>query len=356
MSRADARFIRESLLAAGAALALTVGFNALTDPTRSLYPSRGPATQVANDRAVKLDALMSRSDAPELLVMGSSSSAVLPPDAMAKALGYRSGYNLALVDGTPAEALAILQRLLAQGRAPKAITYGLDPMPFANPGGLPSERKKLLPGDSGWESLRVAARHLTAPLPASLMDYRTADALPLVLLDRHDGRLTYPRWEAAIDANPDRFEARVGRQARQGLRIAFHPGPFEDLRRLDGWLRQHQIDAIFFYPPVHADLRASTAPASRAEFVRRTAAALRRPVLDLYVASHPNQAGQFYDPVHYRSVLGEAIASQLGAAFGTTRLANIRAPISSRLPTNESSELGRVPRHSRSAAPRRPLP
>lgn len=314
MSRTDARFIRESLLAAGAALALTVGFNAITDPTRSLYPSRGQATQVANDRAVKLDALMSRSDAPELLVMGSSSSAVIPPDAMAKALGYRSGYNLALVDGTPAEALALLQRLQSQGRAPKSITYGLDPMPFVNPGGLPSERKKLLPGQGYWDRVRVAVRHLTAPLPASLMDHRAAHSAPLVILDRIDGRLQYPLWDAAIQADGQAYEARVQRQANQGLRLAFRDGPFEDLARLDTWLRDKQIDAVFFYPPTHPALRDATTRTLRAEFMRRADQALDRPIQDLTSLPLCAVPGHFYDPIHYRRSLGLAVVRTLSRA------------------------------------------
>jgi hypothetical protein len=322
MSRTDARFIRESLMAAGAALALTVGFNALTDPTRSLYPSRGLATQVANDRAVKLDALMSRPDAPELLVMGSSSSAVIPPDAMAKALGYRTGYNLALVDGTPAEALALLQRLHAQGRAPKAITYGLDPMPFANPGGLPSERKKLLPGQGYWDRVRVSVRHLTAPLPASLMDHRAAQSAPLVILDRIDGRLQYPLWDAAIQADGQAYEARVQRQADQGLRLVFRDEPFEDLARLDSWLRDEQIDSVFFYPPSHPALRDATTRALSAEFMRRADQALDGPVQDLTSLPLGAVPGQFYDPIHYRQSLGLAVVRTLNRASAGDRHAS----------------------------------
>jgi hypothetical protein len=314
MSRKDARFVRESVLAAAAALALLVGFNAVTDPTRSLFPDRGVATQVANDRAVKLDALLARPDTPELLVMGSSSSAVIPPDAMAHALGYRSGYNLALVDGTPAEALAILQRLHAQGRAPKAITYGLDPMPFANPGGLPSERKKLLPGQGAWDRLRVAARHLTAPLPASLMDYRATLAAPLVVLDRADGHMSYPLWDAALDSDPLAYDAKVRRQAQQGLRLVFHPGPFHDLRRLDAWLRDHRIAPLFFFPPIHPDVLSPSGIVTLAEFHRRSRAALDRPLTDLTRLEAMSATRNFYDPIHYRTALAHSIAERLAAS------------------------------------------
>ncbi len=311
MSRRDARFVRESLLAAGAALAVLVGFNAATDPTRSLFPDRGIATQVANDRAVKLRALLARPDTPELLVMGSSSSAVIPPDAMAQALGYESGYNLALVDGTPAEALAILQRLHAQGRAPRAITYGLDPMPFANPGGLPTERKKLLPGTDLWGTVTFTARHLTAPLPASVMDHRATRSQPLVLLDREDGRLHYPLWDALLTSDPDAYESKVRRQARQGLRLAFQDGPFHDLRRLDAWLREQGIAAVFFYPPVHPHFGAATDPALRASFVKHTSDALAHPIADLSQLRSAATPGQFYDPIHYRGLLGLSVISSL---------------------------------------------
>lgn len=319
MSRHDARFVRESLRAAVAALALLVGFNAATDPTRSLFPDRGIATQVANDRAVKLHALLARPDTPELLVMGSSSSAVIPPDVMARALGYESGYNLALVDGTPAEALAILQRLHAQGRAPKAITYGLDPMPFANPGGLPTERKKLLPGTDVWGTLTFAARHLTAPLPASVMDHRAARSQPLVVLDRADGCLHYPLWDALLRSDPDAYEARVRRQARQGLRLTFHDGPFQDLRSLDAWLRAQGIAATFFYPPVHPHFGAATEPALRARFVRRTGDALDHPIADLTLLRSAATPGQFYDPIHYRGPTGLAVVQALHLATSGDR-------------------------------------
>lgn len=304
--------IASAVLLSGVSL---VALNATIDPFKVFDPAAGPADHRANDRYARVARLIQTPEPFDVLVMGSSVSGILDPVDVAHALGHDTGFNAALVNGTPGDALSLLKILETNGRLPRHVVYGLDPVPFDNPVTGTAGLQARFPSPDGTPSLADRLDFLTAP-PTEALGRLIDDGTPMLLLRPDTGQFTYPQWDADIDRDAAAYQKRLDRLrlAPPGTLQAQH---FEDLAALEAFLEEQGISATFFFSPVSTALESNLTAEGLAEFRERASSVLNTLVLPTQAQPEALHPVAFYDATHYRP----SIASRVVVALAPDRLA-----------------------------------
>ncbi len=293
-----------------------------------------------NERYRKVEFLIRHPRAHDAFLVGSSLMGAIEPSEVALRLGdINAGrfYNLSFFSAQPAEILAVLKTLAANGVAVRRIVYGLEPIAFSDPKnhGAAYWQHPWVIGDS---KLKFWLKNLAT---SSLSLRPGADKLrdnwtdPSIRFDiETTGRFHWVRYEREIQANHARF---IAEKLRPTLSTA---GPwiephFSDFGELVAWLRQNQVESHLYLNPLHPNLSLAYGPVRLKEFKDRLIQA--GTLEQLPDCTHLFDQGAnpvYYDFKHFRPLVAGQV---LDCALGPSRIATPSpGPSSARLPATRN--------------------
>ena len=333
MSSSDPRTFLCMFAACALAMAtVALGLTWAVDPSAVLARSGGGwlcAPGIKGGDQHEFKQLAAAIHQPEEILLGSSRAAAGFAEADFRASTGRSAANLALAGASMAEMDALARSAIA--RAPvKRVWIGLDFGAFGQPPHHPGPVAQLpeLAGDPfalamGLLHPRATQTAIEAILtgscarpPMTPTGFADADAAMIAtpysgFTPRNQARLTRA-WDVPVQ-----------------LRARSYADAIQRLTSLAAFLREDGVELIVYLAPVHPDYRADIARVGLVALYRQwrqdiaTIAHAQGAVLvasdrsdfldqiDVPCASHPSRnACLFYDPLHFRPVVGRAILAE----------------------------------------------
>lgn len=291
-------------------------FNVLVDPYEifGIVSYRGGFAP--NERFNKVDYLLAHPKKYDSFILGSSVMGQFNPRLLDLKRPGQRAYNLSYLRGTPAEALATLRTLQANGVRIKEIVMGIDVFPFIESSEYVEPFRRPHPSVSGESAASFylsyvftsglvqginRLSHAFEPQPKITFDLRGTGEYRLLSYDREilkDQSAFIKRQMAPIaDAKKAKF---VWVQKR-----------FNELQALKDWLAAGSIRAEFFIHPLHHSTLDLIEQASLTEF-RSKVLSILGPVPDYSRTDRITQDDRnYYDRKHYRAFVAEEILMQI---------------------------------------------
>ncbi len=330
MSSSDPRaFLRMFAVCALVMATLALGLTWAVDPSAILARSGGGwlcAPGIKGGDPHRFKQLAAAIHQPEEILLGSSRAAAGFAEADFRTATGRSAANLALAGASLAEMDALARSAIA--RAPvKRVWIGLDFGAFAQPPHHPAPVAPL--PDLAGEPLALAT---------GLFDPRATQAAIEAILTGSCARppmtpTGFANADAAMIATPysgftPRNQARLTRawNVPAPLRARSYADATQRLNSLAAFLRENGVEFIVYLAPVHPDYRADIARAGLVPLYRQwrqdVARIARAQGAVLVASDRPDFLDQvdapcasrnaclFYDPLHFRPVVGRAILAE----------------------------------------------
>lgn len=303
---------RRLILACAGGLAAAPAVNLAFDPFGVLgatwWTRQSPSL---NERVWKIEQISRLEQAPQVLLMGSSVTDMLPVAAARQRLNMVV-FNAAVFSGTPASTLAILQVLDQRGKLPRKVIMGLEPLAFHDP-----DRNDLSTRDH-WQA---RGEHQASYLLPYLFSLSGTEMFSRLMAQT--GELADVRWDPATgQCLLDEYEAQISRDPKAFSDKHFSkPLPsmanckmldsrFAALASLAQFAHARGITLIAFVSPLPYFVRASYGAAFLVAFIERASKALGSSLLDLS-SLLDGIPYCWYDSRHYRPRHADLVMSRV---------------------------------------------
>lgn len=314
-------------------LLLIASFNYLVNP-RAEFSTRLVPPLTVDDPELKVSIYRSLPSPPEVVFLGSSTAAALPPDEWTNATG-RSAFNFAIRGGSVADALAVSRMVAEQDPPPRLIIYGLALGMFI-PAKLDRAELSSSPlgafTDSPPRTLDVVPQLLRSIDVRYISDsvaalrYHAIEAPEDVATVAPDGHATFHYWEkraASGNFDLDGYIAEREPRTRVCAEVCFTPEGAGMVRELVDESTSRGTDVMLVLMPLHPAAvelaNHTTFPIFQAA-LHELALTMCGPGVKVYdhllIESFGGSAYDFYDEDHFNDANARRLLRSLATGEG----------------------------------------